>query len=312
MAAIDLITYREDFNVNDDAEVQRDPRAPTESESDFWYDPHTIPQYDLLVRDGRVTQEEADMHRKGRAEMGLPMAFAELQPRPHRRFAWLVDVGGPSITGDGDAVELDGQRWVGNAWGTDDRPGSLNRYDHITGADDEYLHRELSKPNQKDGVSWEATYKVPGADKVYARVRGDAPTFAEALTAVCAVDFQAVQHWAGHTWYPNGQGWLAVVDGNTVTITRWTAVDAAREWRWAIELREGSVLDRMARLFGGYQFGGNAASEDAAIAALLQAPAQLSALAAELIEGNDAAEAFERGRQAGRAELKAQIFELLP
>jgi len=294
-------------------EVLRDDDAPLGTDSAFWYDPHTLPQYDLLVRDGQVTQAEAERHRRGRAEMGLPMTFAELRPRPDRRFAWLLQVGGPSIAGDGDSVELDGQRWQGRAWGTtDDRPGTLNFYD-VCGVDG-YLHRELSRSTlqEKAGVRWEATYKVPDAKAVYARVHGVATSFGEALAAVRAVDFQAVQSWGGHTWYPNARGWLAVVDGNTATLTRWDTVDAALTWRWELAPPENSVLSRIAELFGDYRLAGNATTQEAALSTMLGAQARLHVLAAELLEAKDLASAFECGRRTGRAELKAQVFGLLP
>lgn len=51
-------------------------------DSDFWYSPYSIPQYDFLIQEGLITQKEADVHREGRAKMGLPMTFAELKVQP--------------------------------------------------------------------------------------------------------------------------------------------------------------------------------------------------------------------------------------
>jgi len=287
-------------------EVLRDPDAPAGAESDFWYDPDTIPQYELLVRDGRVTQEEADMHRQGRAEMGLAMTFAELQARPHPRFAWLREAGGPSLAGSGDTVEIDGRRWRADAWSNDDRPGNLEHHDKLP--DDGYLRRQLSKPHDKPGVRWDATFKLPGHERAYARVGGHADTFQEALARVVGVDFGLVQTWGGATWYPHGTGWLAVVDGSEVSIAHWAHIaDETGRWRWASEPPEGAVTRRMAVLFGNYCLAGYAATQDAAVSAALAAHAQLQALAVELLSLT-ATDEFERGRQAGRAELKARII----
>ncbi len=293
-------------------EVLRDPDTPVGTDSDFWYDPHTIPQYDLLVRDGRVTQEEADTHRRGRAEMGLPMTFEDLKPRPHPRFAWLLAAGGPSITGDGDRIDIDGRQWRASAWANDDRPGTLSHYDKLDEKDG-YLHRELSKPHEaKEGVRWNASYKLPARENAYARVYGQAVTFNDAVAQVLAVDFHAGQSWGGATWYPNEHsGWIAVVDDNTLTAAHHPWVkDVGQQWRWEVRPPEGTILRRIADLFSDFRLAGNAASQEEAASAALAAPAQLRVLAAELL-GLNAGTEYERGRQAGRAEVKARISALL-
>ena len=303
-------TSSKERHMND--ELLRDDDAPIGADSDFWYDAHSIPQYELLVREGRVTQEQADMHRRGRAEMGLPMTFAELKPRPHPRFTWLLAAGGPSITGDGERIEIDGRQWRASAWSTDDRPGTLSHYDELEEKDG-YLHRELHTPHEKkEGVRWSASYKLPAHDKRYARVSGQADTFSEAMAQVLAVDFHAGQAWGGTTWYPNEySGWIAVVDDNELTVAYHPWVqDVGLRWRWEVRPAEGTILRRIAELFSDYRLAGSSASQEEAAAAALAAPAQLRVLAAELLAVNAGSE-YERGRQAGRAEVKARITALL-
>jgi hypothetical protein len=277
-------------------------------DSSFWFDPHTIPQYDLLVRDGRITAQEAQQLRADRAAAGLPMTFAELQPRPHPAFAWVAATGGPVVTQEQERVNIDGHVWTAWAWdvgrGQHEARGELQLHNAAA----EYDARKLSKaPPPNDGVAWEATYQV--AEGVYARLRGTEPDFARAHAAVCAVDFSPQHLGGGLDWFTHGgtDGWIAAWEGQALEVRKVDyTIDPASQWRWEISLAESSPLKALAKMFGGYQLQGFAASIDAAIADALGAPTRAQVLAAQLL----ADDRFEAGRQAGRAELKALIFGL--
>lgn len=277
-----------------------DPRL---GDSSFWFSPYSIPQYELLVKQGRVSPEDAERFKADREAMGLPMRFAELKPRPHPAFEWLVRAGGPIVSHDGERVDLDGEDWSARVWSTlPDGPGELTH--HKAGGG--YDVRKLTRPTAGDGVAWEATYKV--AENVYARVGGKEADFHAARAAARAMNFVPQPLGGGLEWFANskpGEGWVASVDGQPLELSCWTSAPE-RQWQWRLGLADGSPAQRMARLFGDFCLRGSASSMEEAISAALGAPAQLKTLAAELLGD----ESFEAGRLAGRAELKALIVGL--
>lgn len=275
------------------------------SESTFWFDPFSIPQYELLVKEGHITQEQADEYRSLRQASGLPMTFEELKARPCPEFEWLLAVGGPSLAKNNDVVDLDGERWVGKTYAG--QPGILTYYPSLE--KDGFLSYEIRKPHSdKEGVHWEANFKVPHGDRVYARSNGQAVTFAEALAVLRQQTFQP-EPIAGLLGYPcgrNGQGWVtAGPNGGEISLTP-CGITSGLPWRWEYWLPENSVLWRLARMFGENKFQGYAATREVAITDALRAEDQVLILAAELL-GNDS---FAAGLAAGRAELKAAIAKL--
>lgn len=283
----------------------RDDLRARMSDSDFWYDPFTIPQYDRLVEDGAVSLEEADTHRRGREEMGLAMTFDALPPRPHKKFEWLYAAGGPAVpTADYYAAfEHVGLEWRVDAIGDF---GTLNH--SVSSGDEAYHVLKVSKSHstrEGEAVRWEVQKKI--ADGIYARMsgfEGDAPA---AFATVMAASM-APEHFLGLDWFPHfhgvsGTGVIAVYEGEELTLAKW---NTGAEWRWSLSLADGSVTRRMAAMFGNYQLSGEAESREGAAQAGMAAKNQLMLLCAELI-GDDS---FEAGRQAGRSELRAQIAAL--
>jgi len=268
-----------------------------------WFDRFSIPQYERLVKEGHFTQEEADRYLLQRLELGLPMSFDELEPRPADEFEWLYAAGGPSVQHDGQMLELDDEQWRAQVYGG---PGELKFY--ANGANGSHLFRELRKPWKGDeGVQWIATFKLPNAESIYARLSGSAPRFADALTAVRAETFSP-ESFAGLEWYRNQtDGWITALDGQELSISPWTrgSLEEGKiiQWSWELSLPEDSVQRRIAQLFSSSAFTGKQDTREAAVASAVKAHAQLKALCAELLGDSG----FETGWKAGREELKAAI-----
>lgn len=282
-----------------------DAIEPRLSESTFWTDPFSIPQYELLVQEGHITQEQADEYRSLRQDLGLPMTFEELKVRPSPEFEWLLAIGGPSVARNKEVVDLDGESWEGRSY--TGQSGVLTYYPPVE--KDGFLSYEIREPySGKEGAHWEATFKVPHGNRVYARSTGHAATFAEALAKVRQQTFQP-ESIAGVLGYPCGlngnQSWVAAgPDGEGVSLLPHGSPELP--WRWEYDLPERSVLWRLARMFMESSFKGLAATREEAITDALNAANQARILAAELLGD----ESFAAGVAAGRAEIKAAIAKL--
>jgi len=292
---------------------EREDLSARMGDSSFWYDPHTIPQYDLLVADGFVSREEADEHRRGREEMGLPMTFADLKPRPHPAFEWLLQAGGPVVVSDDfQRLEIDGRSWTADNFGSS-KHGKLTHHMTVDGDDDGYEVREIGKAfdTSKGEVEWSASRKI--GTGIYARVRDCAPDFETAVRDALALSFVPTTL-CGLDFLPSGYGWqagaayLANYGGHGLEIHKWTKSSEEETWTWKLDLEKGSVLSRLAELFNAYQLGGQAATKEAAVQDAMAAATKVKLLCAELIGDGS----FESGRQTGRDELRAQIIALLP
>ena len=70
----------DDTRTHDDLDELRGRMA----DADFWFGEHSIPQYELLVREGLLSQAEADDYRSQRVEMGLPS-----RPSTEPKLMWV-------------------------------------------------------------------------------------------------------------------------------------------------------------------------------------------------------------------------------
>ena len=273
------------------------------ADADFWFGEHSIPQYELLVRDGLLSQAEADDYRAQRTEMGLPMTFAELEAAPHEAFRWVKAAGGPSI-GPEQELERAGVRWRVDVLGG---RGRVLTYERSPNGDpDKFLSQEVTAAWDGNGLMWEASFQV--SEHVFATRSNRVQTFDDAVAAVFAVDFKP-NEFAGQRWYESGTGaepgWVAAIDGRRVDLQSINAGDASA-WRWQRSLDEGSPKHAMAKLFGGYQMSGQATTRDAAALDAIAAQSRLLGLAADLIGGDD----FKAGRRAGIAAAQACLQAL--
>ena len=281
----------------DDADV--DDRT---LDSSFWFDEFTLPQYDYHEAQGRITQEEADQYRKLRADMGLPMDFGELKSRPDPQFEWIYRLGGPSL-GMGCDVELEGLHWSAHACGEH----GLLRF-VTTEVPGGYLEREVRRPHDCQGASWSATYKVPGAEGVYARASGKSDNFADAVRASTEVDFEPILL-AGLQFYRGGwnsQSLVAAFDGQELHIYPGTTDDAP-SFRWELSLPDKSSMYRLASLFGSTSLRGHASTAEAAASDALAAMNRAMALCGEMV----GSEPFVAGLQAGKASVRADLAAFL-
>lgn len=294
--------------MNDRSEYIDEPRI---AESDFWFDPYAIPQYDLLVKEGRITQAEADEYRTLREEAGLPMTFADLEPRPEPvlpAFEWVAKAGGPKISRM-EPIDIGGFKWETRDYGNGDNSGRLQCYR----ASDKTSYRsiEVTLYHDNQAIRWEDTIEV--GKGVYARHWGTADDFEAVLAIVASNPEQdAVLEIMGMRFYPNGQqgkdSFIAVdPDGQALAVRHFLLhEDAELNWIWERSLVPNTALFRIAMLFGQTAFRGEAKTLEQAIADSLTASDNLLLLAGELI-GDDA---FAAGVRAGKAELKAQVAAL--
>lgn len=285
------------FKRNRDAEMDDDLML----DSTFWFDEFSIPQYDHLVEQGRISREDADLYRKQRAEMGLPMDIDKLQARPDPAYEWIYRSGGPRVNGGFD-VELHGLIWQPAGYS---EHGKLSSPDH--GVPGGYLLRELSRPYDGAGVRWNVTYKV--AEGVYARVAGRTEGFDEAAAAAAAQRFEPVVIVAGMDLYPhgeNGAGFVAAVNGHALEIQPYAFPDRTG-FRWELSLADDSTMKRLAKLFGSHALRGDAPTAQAAAGDAAVAASRVLALCGELV----GSEPFAAGKQTGRAAVHADLAAFL-
>lgn len=288
------------FKSDRDAGTDDDDRS---YDSSFWFDEFTIPHYDYLVERGRITQAEADEYRKLRVDMGLPMDFGQLKSQPDAAYEWIYRLGGPSI-GEGSDVELHGLHWTARAYG---QHGRLS-FD-TTEVPGGYLSRDISRSHDGQGVSWSATYKLPGADGVYARASGKTDSFDGAVAASTEVLFEPITL-AGLQFYPSGwqvRSLIAAFNGESLEITAGATKDDEPGFQWKLSLPQESVMYRLANLFGSSQLRGLAPTAEAAAGDAVAAMSRVMALCGELV----GSEPFAAGVQVGKAVVQADLGAFL-
>lgn len=268
-------------------------------DSSFWFDEFTIPHYDYLLERGRITQAEADEYRKLRVDMGLPMDSGQLKSRPDAAYEWIYRLGGPSI-GEGSDVELHGLHWTARAYG---QHGRLSV--DTTEVPGGYLCREISRSHDGQGVSWSATYKLPGADGVYARASGKTDSFDGAVAASTEVLFEPTTL-AGLQFYPCGwqaRSLIAAFNGESLEINAGATKDDEPGFQWNLSLPQESVMYRLADLFGSSQLRGFAPTVKAAAADAVTAMSRVMATCGELL----CSEPFAAGVRVGKAVVQADL-----
>ncbi len=297
--------------------------ATDQADSLFWFSEDVIPQYELLVEQGKVSREEAERSRALRAAMGLPMTIAELDAilqkqgsEIHPAVTWLHEVGGPAVSRHefdstdsailGFEIKVAGATWRVDTWkvlrGYSQHAWISRRREVLGGRE----HTELGPPaDGKPGLYWSVT--LTGEGLPYVLRNGRAEGLAQALTAIEGVDFTP-QTIGGMTLYRGADDearWVAVYEGDQVEFHS----TSEGPWRWTREIgEEKPSLMKMARLFGGYQLRGEAGSLEAAVADSAGALQALDQLAAERLVAGD--EQFRAGFAAGRAALKGEIADL--
>lgn len=277
-------------------------------EADFWFSPFSLPRYDWLVTEGHITQEEADRYRHEREEMGLPMRPQDIQAEPLPQFVWFYQRTGISIAHESQKVDLDGIEFRAFHFGSDSNLGRLIAHPDIPKPDD-YLSWDIEASTKNpEGFHWSASCKL--SESVYARQSGEVETLAEALAALRQQRFEP-QHVHGLDWFPHENGWLALGSEWDTAITvkpHWDQENHPGVSQWSVAIPPNTPLRDLARLLRSFEttLTGTADTTDAGMLAAIEAPNQMRVLAAQIVGD----EAFEAGRQAGRAEIKAQIAGL--
>lgn len=236
--------------------------------SDFWFSPHAIPQYDLLVAQGLLGRKEADDYRHLRQEAGLAMDIAQLKPQPCPELAWVRDAGGPALQLS-EPYDVGGISWSARyGYGSNT---ALEKTDcSVPGG---YLRRDVSPHHEGKGFVWHVTWKVPGTGDgtVYARSSGTTGTLQEALSL--AAEYEFVQQNIGATRLcvceTHGRThWVGSVDGQELEVSSGTSFEgSAEEPRlfWTLNCKEGTPQGRLAELFGSSGLRGRATSLKAAV-----------------------------------------------
>lgn len=279
-------------------------------DSSFWMDEFSIPQYDYLVAQGVVTQEEADNFRKLREECGLPMTFVELKERPWPvlpEYEWLLDVGGPRITSYSEQLVIDSVEWRADSETQAEirGKGGLEAIKH----GEDYFHllkiRFPYGENPPHPVDWESVFLV--TEGVYARVRGGADSFEEARKAVKAVEV-APKSLNGHNLYRHERGYLLALSADDYVEVMPPYENSDNPvWRWERHLPENSPYEQLRKSMGAIgNLSGVAANCDEAIQSALDILDVVKGYAFKLMDG-DAATAYASGHAAGKAEAKAEL-----
>lgn len=293
-------------------------------EEDLTLDPHfgldryVLPQFDLLVADGRITREFADLVIAERKALGYPMTPDELEVRPGKiveGMAWVSEHGGPEITAYGDTdgkVQIGDNEWRWSVYGG--FRGDLTA--HMYGADGEHQGWCTLSKGEAGQVRWSrhlivqsrpaATPQVAGANENrMVMASGVGSSVGEAIAASLGWDFSPQYH-HGYTWYRTSSENLAVATfDEQIEIQKTSYPFDGLDWIWTYSSAElAPLLDVIGQ---GSQVKGWAASQDAAVSAAAGASERVKG-AAVLLTGDKSA--FELGRAAGRAELLNQIASL--
>jgi hypothetical protein len=255
-------------------------------EADFGMDPHILPQFELLVAEGKITQEYADQVIAARRELGFAMSPGELKPRPLplvTALTWVSKFGGPEIralTKEG-LVEIEGREW---SWY--DRQYNPNLTLHLRAANGEHLgwiHLSLHASNAggSEAILWARTHIVsrsPNPDKNAREVfetwgaTGIANSVSQAIADATNWDFDPQIVAPGITLVRTGdQKWNAVGAVEIeVTHTPW---HAEANWKWSCR---SELLKPIFEVTSGYELSGFQATRQLAVAMAVTAIQRLS------------------------------------
>jgi len=286
-------------------------------EPGFGLDPYVLPQFDLLVADGKITREFADQVIAERRAAGYAMTPAELQPRPvpvDPKFEWLSRAGGPTIRESDEHVTLGDRVWRLDRY-TSSNDGRLNV--HVRNAPRHcwYTLEKSSYPAGSAEVRWKVTQIIwsdPVAEesgtKVFVDASSTAKSVDDAIKDAFAFPLEPEMR-NGMEWYDGGKGeFVAAVDGDKVTIQDMRKpehmLSEDHQWLWK---RRAESIQELTDCLGIYEVSGWAATREKAESDAVQVIDKVKAVAARLVGDVDS---FEAGRLAGRAELKAEIAGL--
>ena len=285
----------------------------------FGLDPYVLPQFELLVAEGKITPEYADQMIVARRQAGLPMTPSELQPRPEPLvdgLVWVKALGGPEIRASSQSngsVLIQDLDWRWQTYSS----GYTELTTHFV-QDGKHLGWISLYPGSSNSCVHWSHYKildrrpdeVRGNDVFLSvEANGQSSDFFAALNDALAWDFVQVSA-AGQTWYRTSDkslcvpGWggaemnVRMVDGFTLS----SGLTAS--WIW--ESRP-SRLSEFISLLGILNLSGYAATQEEAMADASGVIFKVLAAAHQLVGDVDA---FAAGKAAGRAELKAEISRL--
>lgn len=291
-----------------------------ELDLNFGLDPHVLPQFDLLVADGRITREYADQVISARREAGLPMTPEELQPRPDPlvpSMTWVKEFGGPEIRSQSDNsgdVVFQGREWHWNSYSSK-HPGEMTTHLHTPDG----LHAgwiKLEFITAAQSVCWTHSKILDhrpreiGRDVLTVSAAGTAASVEEAVTQALAWEFLQM-HSDECTWFQAGQSTWVVPDWDrgTAMLVRPMREPFEYRGRTAAWYWESSpvALRAFLELMDLRQLQGYASSQEEAMVEASSAYTKVIAGAQQLIGDVDA---FSAGKASGRAELKLEISRL--
>lgn len=290
-----------------------------EFDLDFGLDPYVLPQFDLLVADGRITREFADQVIAARREAGLPMTPGELQPRPEplvEALAWVKELGGPEIRASSQregSVFIQDLKW--HWWTYSTESTDLTAHFHKDGEHLGWIRLYAGSSNSC--VHW-AHYKImdrkPGnecgnTDLLRVEASDKAADFHAALADALAWEFTQVSV-AGHTWHrTSAKSWsVPSWDGSEMTVHMIDefALGSGRTVSWVWESRPPR-LKEFFDFLDIHCLRGFAATQEEAMTEASGVISKVLAAAHQLVGDVDA---FEAGKAAGRAELKLEISRI--
>lgn len=291
-----------------------------ENDLDFGLDPHVLPQFDLLVADGRITREYADQVIAARREAGLPMTPSELQPRPEPlvdALVWVKALGGPDIRASSQhngSVLIQDLDW---RWQTYSSEKSAELTAHFV-HDGEHLGWISLYPGSSNSCVHWSHYKIldrkPGEESgkdvlLSVDAKGQSSDFFAALNDALAWDFVQVSA-AGHNWYRTSDKSLSVPGWGGVEMTvRMVDEFTLRPGRTVSWIWDSSPsrLREFFALLNIHNLSGYAATQEDAMADASGVICKVLVAAHQLVGDGDA---FAAGKAAGRAEFKAEISRL--
>jgi hypothetical protein len=291
-------------------------------DASFGLDPHVLPQFDLLVADGRITREFADKVIAERCAAGLPMTLSDLQPRPAPRIqalSWVADFGGPEICSDDHTqgtIEVAGLEW---SWYIYTHTSAAGLTCHLH--DSEGKHTgwlELSQSYTKKDLIWKHTKILDRRPAVTAHQHdlktvstgGHSTNFYSAIEDVMGWVFQT-KDFAGHVWYRTEKGRWAVPAweyGNALEVfSLQDPIERDGRTQSCVWKSKPTCLHDFMQTVGIQDLSGFASCDEEGMTAAVGAVDKVIGAAKALVGDVDA---FSAGKAAGRAEMKLEISRL--
>jgi len=190
-------------------------------------------------------------------------------------------------------------------WEADDQGNELKL---ILGEDGKWtfitLRRKFSEPGQ---IEWSWSHVL--AEGIYVRHYGREATIKAAAAASLAYAPTSIEI-AGTPWLQlSDTNWFGVIDGEQATIRLVRYPDGRHRYFWERDIKAAAPLLALLKTAS---VGSDADSLDQAALAAWSAPADLARAALSLFTGTEVTagtnEAFARGWQLGRADLKAAML----